>query len=66
MDAPELTELTAGLAESVKSSKYTVKVNVAVPMPVVVSVPLTVKLKGFVVEGDSPERVKVLVVGMVG
>jgi hypothetical protein len=35
-------------------------------MPVVVSVPLTVKVKGFVVEGDSPERVKVLVVGMVG
>jgi hypothetical protein len=35
-------------------------------MPVVVSVPLTVKLKGFVDAGDSPERVKVLVVGMVG
>ena len=53
-----------------KSSKYTVKVNVAVPMPVVVSVPLTVKLKGFgggvVAEGGGHETVKVLVVGMVG
>ena len=36
------------------------------PMLVVVSVPLTVKKKGFEVEVDSPERVKVLVVGMVG
>jgi hypothetical protein len=35
-------------------------------MLVVVSVPLTVKKKGFEVEVDSPERVKVLVVGMVG
>ena len=35
-------------------------------MLVVVSVPLTVKLKGFEVESDRLETVKVLVVGMVG
>jgi hypothetical protein len=58
--------LTAGLAETVKSSKNIVKVSVAVPMPVVVSVPLMVKVKGFEVEGDSPESVMTLVVGMVG
>jgi hypothetical protein len=39
---------------------------VAVPIWVVVSVPLTLKKKGFEVKVDSPERVKVLVVGMVG
>jgi hypothetical protein len=56
----------AGAAERVKSSKYICKVSVAVPMLVVVSVPLTVKLKGFEVEADRFETVKTLVVGMVG
>ena len=50
----------AGKAEMVKSSKYIVKVSVAVPTLVVVSVPMTVKLKGLVVEGDSPKSVMVL------
>jgi hypothetical protein len=34
----------AGLAETEKSSKNIVKDSVAVPMPVVVSAPLTVKV----------------------
>ena len=56
----------AGVAEMVKSSKYIVKVSVAAPVLVVVSVPVMVKLKGFEVEADRFERVKTLVVGMVG
>ena len=66
VDAPEVTWLTAGAAETEKSSKNIVNDSVAVPILVVLSVPLTAKVKGFVVEGDSPERVMVLVVGMLG
>jgi hypothetical protein len=53
------------VAEIVKSPKYIDKVSVAVPMPVVESSPLTVKIKGFEVEVELHEAVKVLVAGTV-
>jgi hypothetical protein len=44
VDAPEVTVLMAGLAETEKSSKNIVKDSVAVPVLVEVSAPLTVRV----------------------
>ena len=58
--------LTAGVAETVKSPKYTDNESVAVsPVLLVRSRPLTVKMKGLAVVAESPESVNMLEFGTV-
>jgi len=67
--APDVIVWTAGVAETVKSTKYTDRESVAVWLATV-SFPLTVKMKGLakvaVLEaGASPDSVNMLVLGTV-
>jgi len=65
-DAPEDMVVTAGVAEIEKSPKYTDKESCAVsPVLLVMSRPLTVKMKGLALEAESPVSVRVLVLGIV-
>ena len=57
--------LTAGVAEIEKSPKYTDNESVAVSLPLVTSAPLTAKMKGLALVGESPPSVNILELGTV-
>jgi len=64
-DAPEVMVLTAGVAETEKSPKYTANDSVAVSLLLVTSATLTAKMYGLALVGESPKSVRILVLGMV-